>query len=64
MIKRIIPIFIFIFFITEVKAQENIMIMKLKDGEVVLELFGDVAPNHVKRFKQLAKEKKYDGTCL
>jgi hypothetical protein len=36
MIKRIIPIFIFIFFITEVKAQENIMIMKLKDGEVVL----------------------------
>ena len=64
MIKRIIPIFIFIFFITEVKAQENIMIMKLKDGEVVLELFSDVAPNHVKRFKQLAKEKKYDGTCL
>ena len=36
------------------------MIMKLKDGEVILELFEDIAPNHVKRFKQLANEKKYD----
>ena len=57
MIKKIIPILIFIFFITEVKAQENIMIMKLKDGDVVLELFDDVAPGHVKRLKQLAKKK-------
>ncbi len=64
MIKKIIPIFIFIFFTTEVKAQENIMIMKLKDGDVVLELFSDVAPDHVKRFKQLAKEKKYDGVVF
>ncbi len=64
MIKKIIPIFIFIFFTTEVKAQENIMIMKLKDGDVVLELFSDVSPGHVKRFKQLAKEKKYDGVVF
>ena len=40
------------------------MIMKLKDGEVVLELYEDIAPNHVKRFKQLAKEKKYDGVVF
>ena len=40
------------------------MIMKLKNGEVVLELFEDIAPNHVKRFKQLAKEKKYDGVVF
>ncbi len=64
MIKKIIPIFIFIFFTTEVKAQENIMIMKLKDGDVVLELFSDVSPGHVKRFKQLAKEKKYNGVVF
>ncbi len=64
MIKKIIPIFIFIFFTTEVKAQENIMIMKLKDGDVVLELFSDISPGHVKRFKQLAKEKKYDGVVF
>ena len=40
------------------------MILKLKDGDVVIELFSEVAPNHVKRFKQLAKEKKYDGVVF
>ena len=40
------------------------MIMKLKDGDVVIELFTDIAPNHVKRFQTLAKEKKYDGVVF
>ena len=40
------------------------MILKLKDGNVIIELFPDVAPNHVKRFKQLAEEKKYDGVVF
>ena len=40
------------------------MILKLKDGDVIIELFKDIAPNHVKRFKQLAKEKKYDGVVF
>ena len=40
------------------------MILKLKDGNVVIELFPDIAPNHVKRFKQLASEKKYDGVVF
>ena len=40
------------------------MILKLKDGNVVIELFSDIAPNHVKRFKQLAEEKKYDGVIF
>ena len=40
------------------------MILKLKDGDVVIELFSDIAPNHVKRFKQLAQEKKYDGVVF
>ena len=40
------------------------MILKLKDGNVVIELFKDIAPNHVQRFKQLAKEKKYDGVIF
>ena len=40
------------------------MILKLKNGDVVIELFDDVAPNHVKRFKQLAMEKKYDGVVF
>jgi len=40
------------------------MILKLKDGDVVIELFKDIAPNHVQRFKQLAKEKKYDDVIF
>ena len=40
------------------------MILKLKDGDVEIELFSDIAPNHVKRFKQLAEEKKYDGVVF
>jgi len=39
-------------------------LLKLKNGDVVIELFDDVAPNHVKRFKRLASEKKYDGVVF
>ena len=45
-------------------AKENIMILKLKDGDVKIELFSDIAPNHVKRIKQLAQEGKYDGVVF
>jgi len=64
MIKKILFFFIFTLFINQSHAKENIMILKLKDGEVVIELFNDIAPNHVQRFKQLAKEKKYDGVVF
>jgi len=40
------------------------MIMKLKDGDVVIELFDKIAPNHVERFKKLVQEKKYDGVVF
>ena len=40
------------------------MILKLKDGDVKIELFEDVAPNHVKRIKQLAENGKYDGVVF
>jgi len=40
------------------------MILKLKDGNVEIELFEDIAPNHVKRFVTLVKEKKYDGVVF
>ena len=63
MIRKIISIF-FIILISNVQAEEDIMIMKLKDGEVKIELYSDLAPNHVKRFKQLSKEKKYDGVVF
>ena len=45
-------------------AQENIMILKLKDGDVKIELFEDVAPKHVKRIKDLADSGKYDNVVF
>ena len=55
--KLIVKILILLFILTNnTIAKENIMILKLKDGDVKIELFPDVAPNHVKRIKQLSNE--------
>ena len=40
------------------------MILKLKDGNVKIELFPDVAPKHVERIKKLAGEGKYDNVVF
>jgi len=58
---------IFIFFLLTTNqsiAEENIMILKLKDGDVKIELFEDTAPNHVKRIKELANSGKYDNVVF
>ena len=55
---------LFYFFTNQSIAEENIMILKLKDGDVKIELFEDVAPNHVKRIKELANEGKYDNVVF
>ena len=63
--KFIAKLLIFFFILTNYTiAKENIMILKLKDGDIKIELFEDVAPNHVKRIKQLAKDGKYDGVVF
>ena len=49
---------------TNLLAEENTMILKLKDGEVKIELFPDVAPGHVKRIKELANSGKYNGVVF
>ncbi|MDB2414256.1 peptidylprolyl isomerase [Rickettsiales bacterium] len=40
---------------------ENTLILKLKDGDVLIEMRPDLAPKHVARIKELAREKFYDG---
>ncbi|WAC48644.1 peptidylprolyl isomerase [Asticcacaulis sp. SL142] len=40
---------------------ENTIILTLESGEVVIELRPDLAPNHVARIKELAREGFYDG---
>src|SRR5271163_619137 len=41
---------------------ENTIYMDLKYGRVVIEMFPDIAPQHVQRIKTLAKQGFYDGT--
>ena len=64
--KKIIYLFI-LFFSLENNvslAQNSLMILKLTYGDVEIELYPDKAPNHVKRFKELAKSGKYDGVVF
>jgi len=46
-----------------VSSPQNIvpLTLNLKDGAVKIELWSDVAPNHVKRISELAKNGFYDG---
>lgn len=43
---------------------ENTLYLELEDGRVVIELRPDLAPNHVDRIKELAREKFYDGVVF
>ena len=40
------------------------MILKLKDGDVKIQLFPDVAPNHVERIKKLANDGTYNNVVF
>jgi len=62
--KILINILIFLLMTNNIIAKENIMILKLKDGDVKIELFQDVAPNHVERIKTLANGGKYDNVVF
>jgi cyclophilin family peptidyl-prolyl cis-trans isomerase len=62
--KYLISIFFFLLITNQVIAEENIMILKLKDGDVKIELFPDIAPKHVERIKTLANEGRYDNVVF
>jgi len=63
--KLISKTLILLFLITNnINAEENMMILKLKDGDVKIELFPDIAPNHVKRIKELADDGKYNDVVF
>ncbi len=65
MLKKISILFLSLFLLTTaLNAKENTMILKLKDGDLKIELFPDVAPNHVKRIIELANSGKYDGVVF
>ena len=64
MIKKILFFLIITLFTNQSYAEGDFMIMKLKDGDVIIELFNNIAPNHVERFKKLSREKKYDNVVF
>ena len=49
---------------SEAEDLENILHLDLKDGRVVIRLRPDIAPGHVARIKELAREKFYDGVVF
>ena len=53
---------------TDIKILDKIssknVLLKLKNGDVKIELFSDTAPNHVKRIKELADAGKYDNVVF
>ena len=64
--KKFIYLFILFFSLlnTHSIAKENTMILKLKYGEVEIELYPKKAPNHVKRFKKISDEGRYDNVVF
>ena len=64
--KKFFSLFIVLFSLSSssIFAQNTFMILKLTYGDVEIELYPEKAPNHVKRFKELADSGKYDGVVF
>ncbi|MBB6487440.1 peptidylprolyl isomerase [Rhizobium lusitanum] len=48
----------------EIKDPENTLILETTKGQVVIQLLPQVAPEHVARIKELAREKAYDNVVF
>lgn len=65
--KAFVAVIAFVFMPLMANAQngeldpENTLYLDLIDGRVVIEMFPDVAPNHVARIKELVRQGYYDG---
>ncbi len=62
--RKILYLVFFLLFNNNLIAEENIMILKLKDGDVEIKLFPDVAPKHVERIQHLADKGFYDNVVF
>ena len=51
-------------FAAQALADSNQITIQLKDGPVVVQLMPDVAPQHVKRIKELAAKGEYDNVAF
>ena len=48
----------------EIKDRENALIMETTKGQVVIELFPDLAPKHVAQIKKLVRDHAYDNVAF
>ncbi len=48
----------------DIKDPENTILIELKGGTVTVELLPDIAPKHVERMKELAREGAYDNVAF
>lgn len=48
----------------DIKDPENALVLETTQGNIVIELRPDLAPNHVERLKTLARENFYDGVAF
>ncbi|MBX9457229.1 MAG: peptidylprolyl isomerase [Rhizobium sp.] len=48
----------------EIKDPENTLVLETTQGKVVIEMMPNVAPGHVERIKELAREGAYDGVVF
>ena len=64
--KKFIYLFILVFSLlnTHLIAKDNIMILKLKYGEVEIMLYPEKAPNHVERFRKFSDDGRYDNVVF
>ena len=46
---------------SQIKDPENTLVLELKDGPAVIVMRPDLAPNHVRRIKELVRQGFYDG---
>jgi len=62
--KKILFFLVFFLVFTSINVKGEQMILKIKHGDIHIELFTKIAPNHVKRFKELADSEQYDGVAF
>lgn len=53
-----------VLFVATVASAEEIAVIETKFGKMDIRFLSDVAPGHVKNFKDLAKKKFYNGTTF
>ena len=61
LVKPILILILTIGVCMQIEANDNLLLMELKSGNVTIQMKPEIAPNHVQRIKRLVREKFYDG---